>query len=286
MKHTIHSHLVSRAVKVLLVGGGGTGSRMLEQLVCLHRAMVAKGHPGGLQVTLLDDDRVSTANVGRQAFYPTDVGSYKAITLINRANLLMGTTQWEAQVGRINTATSGICRFDLVIGCVDNRTARLAMLRSLERAGGGTRYYLDLGNRKGDGQVVLGEVNSGIRKGDDLTRLPHVGELFPELIDAALDKQEDDTPSCSLAEALEKQSLFINPAVSLFASTLLWQLFTTGEIENQGAFVNLDNLTVMPLAIDAETWARFGVKRTGKREKVQQPSRRHSARKATHARAR
>lgn len=285
MKHVIHKELVTRAVKVLLVGGGGTGSRMLEQLVCLHRAMIAKGHPGGLQVTLLDDDRVSNANVGRQAFYPTDVGSYKAITLINRANMSMGTTRWNATVGRISTATAGVCNFDLVIGCVDNRTARLAMLRSLERAGGRIRYYLDLGNRKGDGQVVLGEVVSGKRKTDDLNRLPHVGELFPELIDAARDRLEDDTPSCSLAEALEKQSLFINPAVSLFASTLLWQLFTTGELENHGAFVNLDNLTVLPLAIDTETWARFGVERTGKRKNVVQPSRKHQCKKATRATA-
>lgn len=273
MKHTIHRDLVSRAVRVLVVGAGGTGSRILEHLVCLHRAMVAKGHPGGLDVTLVDDDRVSNANVGRQAFYQTDIGSYKAVTLINRANMALGNVQWNAKVGRITTGTPGFSRFDLVIGCVDNRSARLAMLRSLERAGGGNRYYLDLGNRKGDGQVVLGEVTSGNKKGDDLDRLPHVGELFPELIDAALDSVEDDTPSCSLAEALEKQSLFINQAVSVFASTLLTQLFTTGELKHHGAFVNLDNMTVMPMAIDNETWARFGVQRTGKRQKVLQPSR-------------
>ncbi|MDO8279814.1 MAG: thiamine biosynthesis protein ThiF, partial [Burkholderiaceae bacterium] len=71
----------------------------------------------------------------------------------------------------------------------------------------------------------------------------------------------------------------------LFASTLLWQLFTTGEIENHGAFVNLDNLTVMPLAVDPQTWARFGVARTGKREKVLQPSRRPRMTNASRATA-
>lgn len=281
MKHTIHRELVSRAVKVLLVGGGGSGSRVLENLICLHRAMLAKGHPAGLEVTLVDDDRVSAANVGRQAFYPTDIGSYKALTLINRANMALGTTMWNAQVGRLTTGTAGMGKFDIVIGCVDNRAARLAILRSLERAGGGKRYYLDLGNRTGDGQVVLGEVTSDKRKNDDPQRLPHVGELFPQLIDAALDKLEDDGPSCSLAEALEKQSLFINTAVSLFASNLLWQLFTTGEIEHHGAFINLDGMRVMPMAVDPETWARFGVDRNGKRRKVVQPSRQKVAGEAT-----
>jgi PRTRC genetic system ThiF family protein len=274
MKHAIHGELVGRAVKVLLVGGGGSGSRMLDHLICLHRAMLAKGHPAGLYVTLVDDDRVSPANVGRQAFYPTDVGSYKATTLINRANMALGTTTWSACVAKLTTGSTGVCEYDIVIGCVDNRSARLAILRSLERAGGGNRYYLDLGNRSSDGQVVLGEVTSSKSKNDSATRLPHVGELFPELIDAALDKVEDDIPSCSLAEALEKQSLFINTAVSLFAADLLDQLFTKGEIEHHGAFINLQGFRVMPLAVDPETWARFGVQRSGKREKVVQPSRR------------
>jgi PRTRC genetic system ThiF family protein len=274
MKHYLHSELVGRKIKVLLVGAGGTGSRMLESLMNLHRAMLALGHPEGLHVTLLDDDRVSAANVGRQAFYACDVGSYKSITLVNRANMAMEfSTPWSAAVGRLNTSSQGLGNYDLVIGAVDNRAARLAILRCLERTIWGKRYWLDLGNRSADGQVVLGEVTPSKAKKDDQWRLPHVGELFPELIDAARDSLEDDTPSCSLAQALEKQSLFINPAVSLCASNLLWQLFTKGEIEHHGAFVNLDQMTMMPMAIDHEVWARFGVKRDGKRAKVRQPSR-------------
>ena len=87
MKHQLSGHLAQRQVNVALVGAGGTGSRMLENLLNLHRAMLALGHPGGLHVTLIDDDIVSAANVGRQAFYPCDVGSYKSLVLINRANL-------------------------------------------------------------------------------------------------------------------------------------------------------------------------------------------------------
>lgn len=268
MKHYLHKQLLTKPINVVLVGAGGTGSRMLENLVCLHRAMIALGHPHGLRVLLIDDDRVSEANVGRQAFYPCDVGSYKALTLINRANMALGNTMWAADVCRLNTASTGFRDVDLVIGAVDNRAARLAMLRCLERTSAGTRYYLDLGNRAGDGQVVLGEVSTDKRKNDDEWRLPHIGEMFPELINRKLDNVEDDIPSCSLAEALSKQSLFINPAVSLFASNLLWQLFTKGELLVHGAFVNLDHMTVMPMSIDQEVWARFGVVRNGKRQKI------------------
>lgn len=268
MKHYLPARLAREAIRILLVGAGGTGSRILDNLVLLHKALLAKGHPEGLIVTVIDDDVVSTANVGRQAFYECDVGNYKSLVLVNRANMALGDRQWDAQVGRITTKTSGIGNFHIVIGAVDNRTARLGILRSLERCFSGTRYWLDTGNGADHGQVLLGEVTAGKRKTDNVWRLPHAGEMFPEVIKSKLDSLEDDLPSCSLAEALEKQSLFVNPAVATFASNILWQLFTRGEINCHGAFINLDHMTTRPIEVDQEVWKRFGVKRTGRREKV------------------
>lgn len=57
MKHKIDPSLLTKQVEILLVGAGGTGSRMLEKLMCLHKAMKAKGHPHGLKVLVLDPDR-------------------------------------------------------------------------------------------------------------------------------------------------------------------------------------------------------------------------------------
>lgn len=269
MKHYLHSQLATRAIKVLQVGAGGTGSRMLEHLVCLHRALLALGHPAGIDLMLVDDDTVSAANIGRQAFYPCDLGAPKAHVLVNRANMAMGDldTVWRAEMSRLDTR-SGLSGFDLVIGAVDSRSGRLAILRGLERATGGSRYWLDCGNSAHDGQVVLGEVTSDKRKTDKAWRLPHAAELFPQLVQPKLDKLADDTPSCSLAEALQKQSLFINSAMSLFAANLLYQLFTKGEIEVHGAFVNLPSMTVLPIAIDHEEWKRMGVVKDGKRQKI------------------
>jgi len=267
--HSIAPHLLTRKVMVLLVGAGGTGSRILERLVCLHRALIAKGHPAGLEVTVVDPDTVSPANVGRQAFYPGDVGMYKADVLVNRANMALGDTQWASVPARVDTKSH--LQYDLVIGAVDNRSARLGILRGLESVRGGARYWLDTGNRTADGQVVLGQVTAGDRKTDDKLRLPHIGELYPEMIDPAAESP-DDGPSCSLAEALEKQSLFINPMVADCAMAILWNLFTQGRIDTHGAFINLERMVVSPLRVDPEVWARFGVDRDGKRRKVIRPS--------------
>lgn len=271
--HRLPAHLLSRQVDVLLVGAGGTGSRILERLVCLHRALIAKGHPQGLKVTVVDPDTVSPANVGRQAFYPGDVGQYKSHVLVNRANMVLGDVAWESVPAKVDTSSA--IRHDLVIGAVDNRSARLGILRAMERSSG-TRYWLDTGNRADDGQVVLGEVNKSTRSTDHRLRLPHIGELYPEMIDPAAEGP-DEGPSCSLAEALEKQSLFINPMVADCAMAILWNLFTQGHIDTHGAFINLKRMVVSPLRVDPEVWARFGVARDGKRRKVVRPSAKKSA---------
>lgn len=280
--HRIPANLVTGQVKVLLVGAGGTGSRILERLVSLHRALLALGHPAGLAVTVIDPDTVSSSNIGRQLFYPGDVGQFKADVLVNRANMQLGNVRWDSEPAKLDTSSRGLEQFDLVIGAVDNRSARLAILRGLENCLGNVRYWLDCGNRAEDGQVVLGQVPSRKRVTDDKMRLPHVGELYPELIDPAAEGPEDG-PSCSLAEALAKQSLFINSAVADFASVLLWTLFTKGELDTHGAFINLQRMAVTPLKVDPEVWARFGVVRDGRRHKVVRPS--VAAKKARSAKA-
>lgn len=270
LQHRLPAKLLTNRVEILLVGAGGTGSRVLEKLVCLHRALIAKRHPVGLMVTVVDPDTVSAANIGRQAFYPGDIGCYKADVLVNRANMALGDVRWKSALAKLDTR-AGLEAFDLVIGAVDNRAARLAILRGLENCMSGSRYWLDTGNRSNDGQVVLGEVPSRKRQTDDKERLPHVGELYPQLIDPAAE-DPDEGPSCSLAEALEKQSLYINSAVSDFAMNILWNLFTDGQIDTHGAFINLKRMMVTPLRVDPVVWERFGVKRDGRRHKVVRPS--------------
>lgn len=270
LQHRLPAKLLTKRVEILLVGAGGTGSRILEKLVCLHRALIAKGHPQGLMVTIVDPDTVSAANIGRQAFYPGDIGCYKADVLVNRANMALGDVRWKSAIAKLDTR-AGLEPFDLVIGAVDNRAARLAILRGLENCMSGSRYWLDTGNRSNDGQVVLGEVPSRKRQTDNKGRLPHIGELYPGLIDPAAE-DPDEGPSCSLAEAQEKQSLYINSAVSDFAMNILWNLFTDGQIDTHGAFVNLKRMMVTPLRADPSVWERFGVKRDGRRHKVVRPS--------------
>ncbi|AZG17099.1 PRTRC system ThiF family protein [Cupriavidus pauculus] len=248
-EHRIPAGMTTHAWKVAVVGAGGTGSALLPNLARLHHAMLELGHPGGIECTVYDDDTVSETNVGRQGFYPVDVGQHKATLIVNRLNNLMGT-RWEARTRRIASDDRFVC--DLVVGCVDTRGARKAILGAMQRGTGG--YYLDCGNESDSGQVILGQV-----RGKAAERLPHVGDLFPELLDPKGDKA-DTAPSCSMADALQKQSLVINQAIAVQAYNLLWTLFRTGTLQYHGAFVNLTTGRTSTLPIDPPAWERFSYK--------------------------
>lgn len=247
MEHVLPARYLERPVFVDLVGCGGNGSQMLTGLARLDHAMRALGHPG-LRVTVSDFDQVSEANVGRQLFSPADVGANKAVVLVSRVNAFFGLA-WEARPQEYDSADRPAGTF--LITCVDSARARVSIAR---RAAPG--YWLDLGNREADGQVVLGETLDHRKYTIEQPRLPHLLDLFGELQDPK--REEDTAPSCSLAEALERQELFINQAVVTQALALLWTLFRFGRISHHGSFVNLRSGRVQPLPVDPLAWARMG----------------------------
>ena len=61
-------------------------------------------------------------------------------------------------------------------------------------------------------------------------------------------------------------------AVADFAMAIVWNLFTQGQIDTHGAFINLRRMMVTPLKVDPEVWTRVGVVRDGRRHNVTRPS--------------
>ena len=75
-----------------------------------------------------------------------------------------------------------------------------------------------------------------------------VAELFPEIANAQL---RDDEPSCSAAEALERQGPFVNPPREPRSRAARPDCFVNGRISYQGGFVSLTaTARVQPLPID------------------------------------
>jgi len=243
-RHFLPDALGNRAINVLLVGCGGNGAQMLMGLASLDTALRAIS-PRSLNVMVVDDDIVSEANLGRQPFYRCDLGNSKAHTLTERINLAHGLA-WRAVHGRAPDAI-GVGDADILITCVDTASARRALGASIDEGDKPPFYWLDLGNRATDGQFLIGQPK---RQGDGRPhRLPTVLEYFPELADEGV--PEDDAPSCSVAEALERQSLFVNRVVASHALALLFDLLGRGSIGHAGAFINLASGQAAPIPLPA-----------------------------------
>ncbi|HEX9111896.1 MAG TPA: PRTRC system ThiF family protein [Terriglobales bacterium] len=250
--HHIHPELLKHKVRVLVVGCGGNGSAIAAGLPYLHQALLAYGHPDGLHVTLLDADVISPTNCVRQPFSRSEIGLHKSVVLANGLNLFWGL-DWQGVPQQLND-TRKLDGVDIVIGCVDTRAARATIAKC---AGDWSEvdYWLDLGNNTDTGQFVLGEPLNRRNRRSRL-RLRTVCELFPEVTQGELDG--DGLPSCSAAEALNRQEPFVNPTLANHALALLTRLFRYGSISYHGAFLGLSSMAgVQALRIDPKYWQRL-----------------------------
>jgi PRTRC genetic system ThiF family protein len=253
MKHNITTQLLSRTVSVSVVGTGGNGSIVAMALPYIHQALLVAGHPGGLDVTLIDGDVVSESNCIRQPFSRSEIGLPKATVLVSRINLFWNLN-WRSAPQRL-ADDHLLSDSDIVIGCVDTREARAGIETRIVGTRSRVAYWLDLGNGAEGGQFVLGQpLNArNPRKAD---RLRTVAELFPEIVNPALD--DNTMPSCSALESLERQEPFVNQTLSSHAMAMLARLFRYGGLEHHhGAFVNIASQSVQPLLIDPVGWKRL-----------------------------
>jgi PRTRC genetic system ThiF family protein len=251
--HTVMPHLLRKPIKVAVIGCGGTGSAILSGLPHLHQALIARGHQYGIEVTAYDGDRIAGTNCVRQPFSAAEIGLFKSVVLINRLNLFWGL-EWKAEPEHVTKGHEISNQFDLVIGCVDSRAARAVIHEALTNTWCGIPYYLDIGNTSDTGQFVLGQPLNRVNK-HKAARLRTVAELFPEIVDPSLD--DDSQPSCSAAEALERQHEFINQTLANHALALLSRLFRGEALVYHGAFVNLATGSVVPLRADSRVWKRL-----------------------------
>ena len=250
--HTLTAELLRREVRILVVGCGGNGAAVAAGLPYLHQAMLVAGHPGGMRVTLMDGDVISPANCVRQPFSTAEIGLAKAVVMVSRLNLFWGLS-WTASPEYLSEQ-SKIADFDVVIGCVDTRAARIVIGKHVQGWRSRVAYWLDLGNSADSGQFVLGQPQNG-RNRRSADRLRTAPELFPELCEESLDTT--DGPSCSAAEALERQEPFINQTLAQHALALLTRLFRHGRTSHHGAFLDITQNRVQPLLINPEEWKRM-----------------------------
>lgn len=251
-KHYVAEWIINppHEISVAVIGCGGTGSQVLTSLGRMNYALKQLGHPG-MRLIAYDGDIVTEANCGRQLFSEQEIGHNKAEVLVTKLNMFFGT-QWDCVQGMydMNSPTANI-----IISCVDTVKARKMIAARLREESMYTEdrvyYWLDFGNTMDSGQVVLGTAGRIIKqpkgKRSCVGKLPSVNELF----DLKTLKDKNSGPSCSLAQALTKQDLFINSCLAQAGMALMWKLFK-GVIDVHGAYINLDTMKMNPIKIIKE----------------------------------
>ena len=261
--HYTDSYLLKpyHPVTIHVAGAGGTGSQVITNLARMNVALQALGHPG-LHVTVFDPDIITEANIGRQLFSETELGQGKATAAVTRVNRFFGTT-WTAENCRYPVRKTQENRDDrtrpanIIITCTDNTRSRLELWRFLkkyreasvnnERA---VYYWMDFGNAQTTGQVFIGTVRNKIRQPASKEFMPVPGmNVITEEVNYSTIEEKDSGPSCSLAEALERQDLYINSILAQVGCDILWKMFKEGRTLYRGAYINLDTLRVNPIPV-------------------------------------
>ena len=117
-----------RDAKIMVVGAGALGNEVLKNL-----ALIGIGH-----VRLIDFDVIENSNLSRSVlFRADDAGKRKAEVASIAARELNPDVEVEAVCGNVLTdiGLGSVREMDLVIGCLDNREARLWVNRMCWKVG-------------------------------------------------------------------------------------------------------------------------------------------------------
>jgi PRTRC genetic system ThiF family protein len=234
------------ALTIDLIGCGGNGSAMAGHLARIAAALplipdaVEKRQ---VELRFWDPDIVTPANLYRQRFVSQNLGENKAACLAHMIFQSFGVPvsfsdqryQTSLYFGRNSAA-------DIVVSCVDSISSRRSIYKEITREISKPRYWLDLGNTDNKGQFILGQIAPEYVKKRPTLR--HLFDVHPELVHR---EDELDQPSCSVAEALQRQDLFVNTTLAAHAANLLWSLLRHGSIEHHGGYVDLKTGAVEPI---------------------------------------
>lgn len=228
-------------VTVFVIGAGGTGSQVVTGLARMGMALQALGHPG-LHVTVFDPDTVTEE------------------PLVTRINRFFGYA-WEAEGSSFPSrrkhdgGSPGLA--NIIITCTDNIRSRLDLWRLLKHHRKNTHndektpiYWMDFGNAQTTRQVLIGNIRNKIHQpaSNEYHTIPRMNVITEETSYSTIEEKESG-PSCSLAEALQKQDLFINSMLAQTGCDILWRMFREGRTFYRGAYLNLDTLRVNPIPV-------------------------------------
>jgi PRTRC genetic system ThiF family protein len=251
--------------KIVVVGCGGTGSRVSEGLCRLLTDI-------DVDLILVDYDRVGRENLIRQNFFEDDLGKFKARVLAERLawqykrKVAYSVFPYDREILNERGAQGDMSMTSIgrgiIIGCVDEPGSRRSIAESLDWGD----WWIDAGNGYHSGQVLVGNTRDRehLKGGFNeiyltVDRVPipslQVPTLLMETTEAALRRQ-----NCAEAVMDDLQSPIINQAMAMLVLDIFYK-FITGKLTWMGAYIDLEAGSLRPVPAEPVTVARmFGMR--------------------------
>ena len=140
-----------RAAKIMVVGAGAVGNEVLKNL-----ALLGVGH-----IYIIDRDTIEMSNLSRSILYrASDNGKSKAKSAARAVRDINPNVNviWQDGDIRLDVGLGLFRRMDVVIGCLDNRHARMAINRRSWKI---DRPWIDAGIGVLNGQVAVFQPGEG-----------------------------------------------------------------------------------------------------------------------------
>jgi adenylyltransferase/sulfurtransferase len=134
-----------RAAKIMVIGAGAIGNEVLKNL-----ALLGVGH-----IYIIDRDTIEMSNLSRSILYRArDAGKLKAEAAARAVREINPNVNviWQNGDIRLDVGLGVFRRMDVVIGCLDNRHARMATNRKCWKV---DRPWIDAGIGVLNGQVAV-----------------------------------------------------------------------------------------------------------------------------------
>ena len=246
---------LSQRIRLVLVGSGGTGSWLAPAVARVARLLTEK-FAKDVQVGFVDPDTVEVKNIYRQNFCLAEVGCNKAIALATR----YGTAWGVNIVAAPHKFSWGVVKdlggyqyddLTVLIGCVDNPAARHDIQGSI-RSMQGTVFWLDCGNVKESGQVLIGRNEPGEQVKtfplpDKCAWIPLPSRQHKELVGKGTDDEPESLSvvptglSCAEIAMLDEQGLTINQTIASVAADYLVRLLLTQNLDKFQTYIDLNS---------------------------------------------
>ena len=224
-------------IEIHIIGAGGTGGYLIRDLCRFIYAMEKRLSldTSKLEVHIHDGDTVEEKNILRQNFMPNDIGKNKAEVMAERHTRAFGTNiVTHTEMFEAHKFLRPSRKTYIFVGCVDNNNARREIAKVFDACVTGydsanqKSIWLDAGNEKKSGQVVLGSKT-----------IKDVTDIYPEL----LLKKHDSTVQVSCADRMleDEQNLFVNLTAANVLLNYLRKILLNEPLVTNGCVFSIDN---------------------------------------------